>query len=155
MNIPTTVPASATSRNPASSPTKTRLRVGVVDDDGHFLEATCFLMELSGFKVEPFLDVEAFLNADATQRLDCLVLDVALPDIDGPSLYKSLRASGLKIPIIFCSGMSPEEIAERGFAVEDVTMLRKPVHGRQLEHAIRAACEKAALPPSDFRPPVI
>lgn len=64
------------------------------------------------------------LCADA--RPDVLLLDVNMPDMDGPSFLASLRREGLAPPDIYLvSALDPEELSELATAL-DVRFLEKP-----------------------------
>jgi FixJ family two-component response regulator len=42
-----------------------------------------------------------------------LILDIAMPDMSGPELYKELKRRGQNIPVIFITGQRDETIRAR------------------------------------------
>lgn len=62
----------------------------------------------------------------ADEQPDVLLLDVNMPDRDGPAFLASLRAEGLAPPDIYLvSALDPEELSELATAL-DVRYLVKP-----------------------------
>lgn len=68
------------------------------------------------------------------QRPDVLISDLILPGMDGFLMIRALRADPdlSYLDIVVVSGLSNEEIAERGGLPEDVTVFSKPIPFREL-----------------------
>lgn len=114
--------------------------MGVLDDDENFVESTCLLLKILGFQVHYFHSVADFLQSTAVKRLDCLILDVDMPDTNGPTLYDTLRKQGVTLPVVFCTGLSLPELNERGLTETDAPFVRKPFSRKELENTIRSVC---------------
>jgi len=63
--------------------------VFVVDDDVSVRESLELLLEFAGWKPETFSSAEGFLKRPRALKPSCLVLDISLPDLNGPN-YKNL-----------------------------------------------------------------
>jgi CheY-like chemotaxis protein len=73
----------------------------------------------------------------ASDRFDLILLDVHLPKKNGLEVCRSLRASGLRIPIVALSAsVLPEEVARTKSAGFD-EFISKPISPRNLRDAVR------------------
>ncbi len=73
----------------------------------------------------------------ASDQFDMVLLDIQLPKKNGLEVCRSLRARGLRIPIVAISAsVLPEEIARTKSAGFDV-FLSKPISPRDLREAVR------------------
>jgi len=129
------------------SPLSKKPLVAVVDDNKSFRTATCRVLEAAGFATSGFRSVPDFIRSGVLLRLNCLVLDVTMPDIDGFALQECLRSTKYDLPIIFCSGLENDRAIARAIANGAASFLRKPVTAQQLVTAVRAACGLPALKP--------
>ncbi|MDP8970165.1 MAG: response regulator transcription factor [Actinomycetota bacterium] len=90
----------------------TRLpRVLVVDDDEAIRTALERALSLEGFAVSTVDGGQAALAAVVRDRPDVVVLDVAMPDLDGVSVTRRLRGHGEALPILVLSAR--DEIDDR------------------------------------------
>jgi FixJ family two-component response regulator len=64
---------------------KTKSLISVVDDDESMREAVRVLMKSLGFTAEAFASAEEFLNSRQLPRTCCLITDVQMPGMTGPS----------------------------------------------------------------------
>jgi FixJ family two-component response regulator len=78
--------------------------VFVVDDDPSVLRALTRLFTAAGFEARAFTSPTAFLEQHDPTTPGCLVLDLALPGLDGLQLQQALTASGCARPIVFITG---------------------------------------------------
>ena len=69
-----------------------RLRVLVVDDNRDLADNLCMLVRLWGHECRAAYDGAAGLRAACDFRPDCLLLDIAMPGLDGYMLARELRA---------------------------------------------------------------
>jgi two-component system cell cycle sensor histidine kinase/response regulator CckA len=82
--------------------------------------------------------VEALEVVDANEgRIDLVVSDVVMPEMDGPTLLGELRKRGIKAKVIFVSGYA-EDAFERNLPEgEDFGFLPKPFSIKQLVEAVK------------------
>src|SRR6202021_3441193 len=77
-------------------------RIAIVDDDPWVRRSLDRLMRSAGFKTECFGSAEEFLES-ADDFLDCVILDLKLPGMNGLELQCRLADEDRKIPIVFVS----------------------------------------------------
>src|SRR4051794_1531366 len=89
--------------------------VAVVDDDLSIRESLPDLLRHFGFAAQAFASGQAFLSSDVLDRTDCLIVDVAMPNMSGPELQTEV-ARRRKIPIIFISANDEQAVTGRVLA---------------------------------------
>ena len=116
--------------------------VFIVDDDPAVLKSLSRLLRASQVNVVTFGSPQEFLERYDPHTPGCLVLDVAMPGLNGLELQEALRVKGSAIPIIFLTGHGdiPKSVqAMKGGALDFMT---KPVQDKDLLKAVEAALEK-------------
>jgi FixJ family two-component response regulator len=116
--------------------------VFLVDDDPGVLKALSRVLRADGWSVESFESAEAFLARPEHVVEGCLVLDVAMPGLDGLELQRRLAAAGASLPIVFVSGHGDIPMAVRAIQAGATNFLTKPVQAQALIAAVRAAIEQ-------------
>jgi CheY-like chemotaxis protein len=97
------------------------------------------LLERRGYTVLDAPDGRAGLAAVARDRPDVLLLDLTMPDLDGVEVVRRLRANGMRVPIVLCSG-DLGYATERGLEPGMVQgILQKPFSTDELIHALERA----------------
>src|SRR5579859_1628593 len=87
-------------------------RILVVDDNEQMLELTGFLLSQGGFEVSLAQDAQqALAILDDGRIVDAIILDVMLPEVDGLTLCKSIRARQIAVPILMVSAESDSQTA--------------------------------------------
>jgi FixJ family two-component response regulator len=115
--------------------------VFVVDDDPGVLRALTRLLTAAGFGARAFSSPATFLEQHDPAVPGCLVLDVALPGLDGLQLQQALTVSGCARPIVFITGRGDIPTSVRAMKRGAVDFLTKPVNDRELLAAVRNAIE--------------
>lgn len=111
----------------------------MVDDEETVRRALERFLRGSGYSVRCFASGAAFLESLGTQRPDCLVLDIHMPQLDGFEVCSRLVAMSPSIPVVFITGYDTPETRERAERAGASAYLRKPVDGAVLLDAIRLA----------------
>ncbi len=87
---------------------------------------------------------EAIATALAEQP-DAILLDVMMPDIDGPATFKRLQDDPRTrdIPVILLTAKAQEADVQRGFAAGADDYVMKPFSPRELASRVEALLERA------------
>jgi FixJ family two-component response regulator len=116
--------------------------VFVVDDYAPVRRATSRLLHAAGFVVAAFASAEEFLAQYNPQSLGCLVLDLAMPTLNGLELQRILAKTGSLLPIIFLTGEGDIPKSVQAMKQGATDFLTKPVNDEDLLTAVRVAIEK-------------
>lgn len=118
-----------------------RSLVSIVDDDDSVRESLPDLLKEFGFASQAFSSAEEFLASDAVSRTKCLILDVAMPGMNGPELQQALKCRMISIPVIFITAHRDE--AERSRLIEQgaIACLFKPFSDTALLYALNSALQ--------------
>jgi FixJ family two-component response regulator len=73
--------------------------IAVIDDDPLMLQALTRLLKARSFEVRAFSTAHAFLDGDAANEVDCLVLDIGLIGVSGIELAQRLNAADRRFPL--------------------------------------------------------
>ena len=125
---------------PPASPT-----VFVIDDDAAVRKAVSRLLRSAGIAVAVFASPREFLAQYDPDMPGCLVLDLAMPDINGLQLQTTLAKKGCTLPIIFLTGHGDVSKSVQAMKHGAFDFFSKPVKEKDLLPAVRAAIEKNAV----------
>ncbi len=79
--------------------------VHLIDDDLAVRDSTELLLQIAGIHVRSYASAIEFLNNVDPTEIQCLVIDVHMPGIDGIDLLDRLRIAGIIAPAIFISAI--------------------------------------------------
>lgn len=87
--------------------------VYLIDDNLDILKQLTKVLKRYGLTVQTYIDAESFLNNFIEVAPAVVLLDMALPGINGIATFERLSKSGIKTPVIYLSGQSePQEIID-------------------------------------------
>ncbi len=116
--------------------------VFVVDDDPDVLKSLARVLRSAGLAVATFSSPSGFLEQHNPRAAGCVVLDVAMPGLNGLELQQALTAKGSAIPIIFLTGRGDIPMSVQAMKGGAVDFLTKPIHDEDLLKAVHTALEK-------------
>jgi len=117
--------------------------VFVVDDDVSVRESLESLIRFAGWQPETFASAKEFLARPRVLAPSCLVLDVALPDLNGLDLQKRIAVDRIDMPIIFITGYGDVPMTVQAMKAGALEFLTKPFGNDVLLSAIRNAIERS------------
>ncbi len=128
-------------------------RVLVVDDDPVIRRLIMVNLELEGFDVAEAVDGQAALDAVAGRTPDVVVLDVAMPRLDGLATTAALRADPATsdIKIVIVSARAQQADVRRGIEAGADAYLTKPFEPEVLIRCVRELAETAATKDAPLR----
>ena len=118
--------------------------VFIIDDDAAVLDSLRMLLEAAGYPIAVFHGAEDFLEICTPETQGCIILDVDMPDMDGPTLQEELKRRGLQLPIIFLSGHGTIPLTVRTLKAGAIDFLTKPVQGSVLIERVQEGMKKFA-----------
>jgi len=122
----------------------------IVDDDAEMRTLLAEYFRRLGFEVAERENGPAALQTITTDRFDCFILDVAMPEMSGIELLKKMRDRGIQTPALFLTAHDLLDDKVAGFEAGADDYLAKPFSPRELEYRIEALLRRGQLgkPPS-------
>ena len=116
----------------------------VVDDDASVRTALRSVLEEDGRVVEDYSGSAAFLAAFGAGRPGrnvCLLVDAAMPGINGLELLEQLAATGPTLPVIVITGQGDVAMAVRAMKAGALDFIEKPVRAPELLASVAHALD--------------
>jgi DNA-binding response OmpR family regulator len=120
----------------------------VVDDEEAIRTALERALALEGFVVSTVAGGRAALAVIEEQPPDVIVLDVAMPDLDGVSVVQTLRGRGEELPILMLSALDEVEDRVAGLQAGADDYLVKPFAVDELVARLHALLRRRPAPVS-------
>ena len=122
-------------------------RILYVEDEQDIQEITKLaLEELGGFTVEVCNSGKEAIEKAPEYHPDLILLDVMMPEMDGPSTLAALRdlPSTAQTPVIFMTAKTQSYEIDRFKALGAIDVIKKPFDPMALVDQLRTAYEKRA-----------
>jgi FixJ family two-component response regulator len=127
-------------RVPQAAPTTPT--VFIVNDDPSVRAALHELVLASGWHAESFASVQAFLACPRSRGPNCLVLAVAMPDLDGLDVQRRLAFDRPETPVVF-TGEAEVPVVVQAMKAGAVEFLAAPWPDEVMVDAIDDALERS------------
>lgn len=138
-------PASAAAPTAPAGPDRFRGRALVVDDEPVLLETAQAMLERLGLEVATAgngLQAMEYMASHGAD-LDLVLLDLAMPVMDGRQTFRAMRQLRPELPIILSSGNDPRRAPRDAAGHAARSFLRKPYTLEELRGALAAALTTA------------
>jgi FixJ family two-component response regulator len=122
--------------------TSNKLLIAIVDDDESGCRALEGLVRSLGMAAETYTSSEDFVNRIESLpsfRLDCVILDVQMPGMNGIEVQRRIRHIHKDIPVIFITAHDDHNARERALAGGAAAFLRKPCNDALIIRTLDAA----------------
>ena len=124
-------------------------RLMIVDDDVEMRTLLAEYFRRLGFEVAEKESGAAALQTVATDKFDCLILDVSMPEMSGLELLRKLRDRGIDTPALFLTAHDMLDDKVAGFEAGADDYLAKPFSPRELEYRIEALLRRGQTAKQD------
>ena len=114
----------------------------IVDDDNDILELLEYNLIAAGYDVLGFLNTKNIRKVLAEERIDLIIMDRALPDIEGSYYIEMLRSKNINIPVIFLSAKDSQEEIREGFLKGADDYITKPFDIEELILRVKAVLKR-------------
>jgi two-component system response regulator MprA len=119
-------------------------RVLVVDDEPAVRRALERALRLDSYEVALAADGEEALDALATTPADAVILDVAMPRVDGLEVCRRMRQAGDRTPVLMLTARDAIDDRVKGLDVGADDYLVKPFALRELQARLRALLRRTS-----------
>ena len=121
-------------------------RILVVDDDRLIRQMVRDLLEIADFAVGEGVDGADGLAQAAAFRPDLILLDLMMPDLDGYTVCRSLKADPITraIPVIFLTASADLALNRLAYAAGAAACLTKPCRREGLLAVIQTTLQGVA-----------
>ncbi|MDN4475475.1 response regulator transcription factor [Demequina sp. SYSU T00192] len=121
----------------------TEARILVVEDEESYRDSLQFLLEREGFAVDLAASGTAGLDAFTRDGADLILLDLMLPGMSGPEVFKAVRERS-DVPIIMVTAKDDQVDKIIGLELGADDYVTKPYSGRELVARIRGVLRRYA-----------
>ena len=111
--------------------------IAIVDDDPAVLDYLKALLHSAGYEVIAYPSAVDVIERNNYDRIDCMILDVRMPEIGGLQLQEILNALGYTIPIIFITGFATEWTEQIALEQGAAAFFHKPFDEQALIEAVQ------------------
>jgi CheY-like chemotaxis protein len=139
----------------AGSVTEARRRVLVVDDMADAADSMAWLLDAWGYDAEAFYRGETALASAYTCRPEVVLLDIAMPGMDGFRVARALREQpgGETVVIIAVSGYGPATCGDRAREAGIDHYLVKPIDLDELQALVALSVAPEPVDSQPIGPP--
>jgi EAL domain-containing protein (putative c-di-GMP-specific phosphodiesterase class I) len=116
-----------------------RRLVLLVDDEPTIVRGYARILNAAGFDVKVAHDGREAAQMAREQAFDVIVSDIAMPEMNGLQMLRSVREHDLDVPVILMTGGPAVESAVQAIEYGALRYLIKPVEPRQLEETVARA----------------
>lgn len=116
-------------------------RILVVDDDKMNLRRTTLILDKFYDVVRAESGKEA-LEKLKEQKIDLILLDIAMPGMDGIETFEKIKEEGFEIPVIFLTASGYEDDVMAAIRMGAVNYLKKPFLPNSLLERVEKEFEK-------------
>ncbi|MDT8316460.1 MAG: response regulator [bacterium] len=124
-------------------------KILLVDDEVRLLESCATLLG-DHFRVVTAPDAMEALERLGSEHIDCIVLDIVMPLMNGLEFLKVIRTSGHKVPVIIVTGNSCLQYAEQCADLNVSGYINKPYKIDDLVKRLKNVLDPAFIPSGDM-----
>ncbi len=114
------------------------MRLMVVEDDRPLAEALMTLLTTSGYAVDCVHDGATAEALAAVEQFDLVILDLNIPQMDGLSVLRAMRARGNRAAVMILTARGAAEDRVRGLDLGADDYMAKPFDVREFEARVRS-----------------
>lgn len=122
---------------------KTVTKILIVDDDDNIRELLCVLLSKEGFSIEEAADGEEALSILETDKMDLIILDIMMPNMDGWTFCREIRSyysDTLPILMLTAKGETAQKV--KGFELGTDDYMVKPFAAPELVARVKALLKR-------------
>jgi CheY-like chemotaxis protein len=122
-------------------------RIALIDDSKDALEVFEIILR-GNHEIATFSDPAAFLGQFQSRTFDLILLDLAMPDIDGFEVFQKIRQKDSDVPVVAVTAVAHPEQREKALKAGFCDYFVKPIlQIEQFRQAVHSHVGRCANPP--------
>lgn len=117
-------------------------KILIADDDAHIRELITLFLRNEGFELLEARDGAEALAIVEDSRVDLVILDIMMPQLDGWELCKEIRRIDLNIPILMVTAKGESAQKVKGFQLGTDDYVTKPFDPLELVMRVKALLKR-------------
>jgi two-component system nitrogen regulation response regulator NtrX len=122
-----------------------RASILIVDDEPNILSTLRRALELEDFRVITARSGEECLGLASPYRVDLVLLDLAMPGLDGLETLRRLKTASQELPVVMMSGHGNIEVAIQATRFGAIDFVEKPISTEKLLITLNNALQLSQL----------
>lgn len=114
----------------------------IIDDDNDILELLEYSLSSAGYEVIGFLNTKHVRQVLSEEKINLIIMDRSLPDIEGSLYIEMLRSKNIDIPVIFLSAKDSLQDIKDGLNKGADDYITKPFDMEELLLRIKAVLKR-------------
>lgn len=124
------------------------MKILIVDDEVKIREVVSEYAKAMGYECDQACNGRAAVEKVTAENYDCVILDIMMPELDGFSACKKIKAIR-NVPVIMLSARTEEDDKLFSFDIGVDDYVTKPFSPKELMARIRVVCERNASRSND------
>jgi DNA-binding response OmpR family regulator len=118
-----------------------RTTILIADDDVNIRRVTHLYLEKEGFQIKIACDGKEALNLLEQEKIDCAVIDIMMPNVDGWELCEKIKAY-YGIPVLMLTARAELDDTIKGFTLGTDDYMTKPFHPAELVMRVKSLLKR-------------
>jgi DNA-binding response OmpR family regulator len=114
----------------------------IIDDDNDILELLEYSLSNAGYEVIGFLNTKHVRQILSEEKINLIIMDRSLPDIEGSLYIEMLRNKNINIPVIFVSAKDSLQDIKDGLTKGADDYITKPFDMEELLLRVKAVLKR-------------
>ena len=114
----------------------------VIDDEATGCKLVTKILEPNGYRVSSALGGRQALEIIRKEKIDLILLDLLMPEMNGAETLKEIRKTDEKVPVIIVTGYPDSNLMAEAMTVSPILVVLKPFEKKQLLAAISMVLPK-------------
>lgn len=120
----------------------TETTIHIIDDHKAIRESLSVILLSYGYHTVSYSNGHDFIERYQASESECLILDVAMPEMNGNELFNYLKSENFQTAIIFLSGYADVPTAVKAIKEGAVDFIIKPFKPKELIFSTKEAIKK-------------
>lgn len=116
----------------------------IVDDEAMVRTVGARVLKQFGYRTLEASSGPEALRLIGRDHVDAVLLDIVMPEMEGPEVYRRLREAGVDVPVLLCSGFSVAGLVNKLTKEGAAGFIQKPYRLQELLPKLRDALDRRA-----------